>query len=458
MKNLNENGNIGQDVKKQFLALLLVAVIIGVAALYILLGNQPEPTQRGLLIEWQRYLPGISGTSVIQTSDGAYLALGRNASINVVSGEFGEFTNFTSIVVKTDESGNPIWAKTYSIVSGITETRLVKVVETSDGYVLAGTLSPAAYGFPEHFCLIKINFNGDVVWNKTYTRGVSDESYDLGGFIPANDGGYALVGSFSSPAPSITYLWFLKADSDGNLQFSKQLSIKNELPPDFGIPPWLGGRASALFQTNDSSYIIIGTAGSRPISPITSRIAKLDSNGNLQWHKEYGGEGNYYHTITYSAIATADGGYLIAGSAAPSGEAGKGIILKTDSELNMEWNRTYTYPSTIFSISRANEGEFMFLGIGSETINDTTSGQYIWAWKIDSLGNVRQQINIKKVDSYFFSSPASIIQTKDCGYVFTGVNYFGSFYTNQLTADDKFWIMKLSEWHITKSTRLIFYS
>jgi hypothetical protein len=207
----------------------------------------------------------------------------------------------------------------------------------------------------------------------------------------------------------------------------------------------IGGRASALFQTNDSSYIIIGTAGSRPISSIPSRIAKLDSNENLQWHKEYGGEGNYYHTTTYSAIATIDGGYLIAGSAAPSGGDGKGIILKTDSEGNMEWNKTYTYPSTIFSISRANEDGFMFLGIGSETLNDTNSGRYIWAWQIDSLGNVRQQVNIKKVDSDFFSSPASLIQTKDGGYVFTGVNYFGSFYTNQLTADDKFWIMKLSE-------------
>lgn len=368
-------------MKSQVIALLLVAVILGAAVLCIILGNQPEPTQRGLSIEWQRYLPGISGTSVIQTSDGGYLALGRNASINVVS---GEFTNFTSIVVKTDEKGDPVWAKTYSIAGGIAETRLGKIVETSDAYVLAGTLSPAAYGFPEHFCLIKINFNGDVVWNKTYTRGDPNESYELGGFIPTNDGGYALVGSFSSPAPSIAYLWFMKADSDGNLQFNKTLSIKNELPPDFGLPPWLGGRASALFQTNDSGYVIIGTAGSRPISPIASRIAKLDSSGNLQWHREYGGEGNYYHTITYSAIATTDGGYLIAGSAAPSGGAEKGIILKTDSEGNMKWNKTYTYPSTIFSISRANEGGFMFLGIGSETLYDTTSGRYIWAWKIDN--------------------------------------------------------------------------
>lgn len=131
-------------MKKKVLALLLVAVIVGAAAIYVLLGNQPEPTQRVLSIEWQRYLPGISGVSVIQTSDRGYLALGQNASIDNVS---GEFVNYTSIAVKTDASGNAVWAKTYSIAIGITTTRLTNAVETSDGYVLQAPLLQQLMGF-----------------------------------------------------------------------------------------------------------------------------------------------------------------------------------------------------------------------------------------------------------------------------------------------------------------------
>ncbi len=422
----------------------MLILLIGISL--FLIPVVAKDTNKQLSIEWQRYLPGISGVSVIQTSDGGNLALGQNASIDNVS---GEFANYTSIAVKTDASGNPIWAKTYSIAIGITVTRLINAVETSDGYIFAGTLAPAAYGFPERFCLVKINFNGDIVWNKTYARGVPDESYEVGGFMSTKDGGYALVGSYSGPAPSIAYLWFLKVDSAGNLQWNKTLAIKNGYSSNFYMPAWLAGRASSLFQTNDSGYIIIGTITSRAISPSYSEIIKIDSNGNVQWYKAYGGQGDYYHTITYSAIATMDGGYLMAGSAAPSGGDEKGIIFKTDSEGNMEYNKTYTYPSTIYSISRANEGGFMFLGMASETLLDTTSGRYIWAWQIDSLGNVQQQAAIKKVDNYFFTNPASLIQTSDGGYVFTGVSLGPYNQANQLTADDKFWIMKISEFQPT---------
>jgi hypothetical protein len=402
--------------------------------------------QHKMVIQWQRYLPGISGISVIQTSDGGYLALGQNASIDNVS---GEFTNYTSIAVKTDESGNPIWAKTYSVATGITETRLIYAVETSGGYILAGTLTPAAYGFPERFCLIKINLNGDIVWNKTYARGVPDETYEVGGFISTSDGGCALVGSYSGPQPSIAYLWFVKVDSAGNLQWNRTLAINNSLFSSSYMPGWLAGRASSLFQTNDGEYVIIGTLASRVISPSYAEIVKLDSDGNVEWYRTYGGEEDYYHTLILSAAATADGGYMMAGSAAPSGGAEKGIVFKADSEGNMEWNKTYTYPGTIYSISRANDGGFMFVGMASETLLDTISGRYIWAWQVDSLGNIQLQSAIKKVDNYFFTKPASLIQCSDGGYVFTGVSIGPHDQANQLTADDKFWIIKISKSELT---------
>jgi hypothetical protein len=139
----------------------------------------------------------------------------------------------------------------------------------------------------------------------------------------------------------------------------------------------------------------------------------------------------------------------MAGSAAPSGEAEKGIVCKVDSEGNMEWNKTYKYPGTIYSISRADDGGFVFVGMAAETLLDTAGGRYIWAWQIDSLGNIQLQSAIKKVDSYFFTNPASLIQSGDGGYVFTGVSFGPSNQASQLTAGDKFWIMKISKSEVT---------
>jgi hypothetical protein len=90
-----------------------------------------------LQVEWQQFLPGISGSSVIQTSDGGYLALGVNASIQ--KNDLGEdvFVNQEPILVKTNASGNVIWTKIYHVEGGGLE--LSKVIQTNDGgYALGG--------------------------------------------------------------------------------------------------------------------------------------------------------------------------------------------------------------------------------------------------------------------------------------------------------------------------------
>ena len=107
-----------------------------------------------LSIEWQHYLPGISGSYVIQTSDGGYLALGQNAAIDTVS---VNFTNFTTIASKTDSAGNLIWTRVYD------DTLLTTVIQTGNGYVLAGSVGGYGAG------LVKIDIEGNVLWNKTYS-------------------------------------------------------------------------------------------------------------------------------------------------------------------------------------------------------------------------------------------------------------------------------------------------
>jgi len=166
--------------------------------------------------------------------------------------------------------------------------------------------------------------------------------------------------------------------------------------------------------------------------------AKLDSDGNLQWNQTYGGEGDYYGTYVSSSIALADG-YLIVGGASSLGGSQTGLILKTDLQGNLAWNKTYAYsgfPSSINSISEANDG-FVFLG--SATSNSGAFEGFTWVAKIDSSGQGQEQLGIPMVNH--LSYPSSIIQTNDGGHVFVGVwnqSSFGTF-------NQRFWIVKVSD-------------
>ncbi len=429
--------------KKPAIAAILV-LLIGIAGLFAV--SAVQTANETLQIEWQQYLPGISGNSVIQTSDGGYLAIGQNASIDFDSSPI--FTNYTSLVVKTDSQGNIIWAKDYSIEG--TNTRLSLAVQTSDGdYVLAGThavktiyltdnTDPQFGIATQQFCLIKIDPQGNIIWNKTYVQAkqslgdleINVNGYSLQGIVQTSEGGYALVGSYTFDVGN-GGLWLVKTDSSGNLEWNQTLRT--------------GSYASAIFQADDQGYIIVGSETSRGPSPSMYKMIKVDTNGNMQWYKNYGGTGDYYSARSSSGLAVEDG-YVIVGSASPQGSAPNGWIVKTDTEGNMLWNKTYTYaklPISIHSVSPANDGNLMFIGTATKHTKsgefDANSRTYTWIAQIDNSGTIQGQLGIDMGNSY--TNPASIIQTTDGDHVFVGV-WNQSF---QASADQKFWITRVAD-------------
>ena len=145
-------------------------------------------------------------SSVQQTSDGGYIVAGYTGSFGAGGDIF---------LIKTDASGNVIWAKTYG---GTGYEEAFSVQQTSDGvYIVAGYTYSFGAGCRDIF-LIKTDANGNVQWAKTY--GGTD--YDRASSVQqTSDGGYIVAGYTESFGVGGSDVFLVKTDANGNIQWAK---------------------------------------------------------------------------------------------------------------------------------------------------------------------------------------------------------------------------------------------
>jgi hypothetical protein len=102
----------------------------------------------------------------------------------------------------------------------------------------------------------------------------------------------------------------------------------------------LGDRASAVQATADGGYVVAGSTTSFGAGNSDAWVLKLDASGNILWQKTYGGE---LYDTAYAVQATADGGYVVAGQWDFSGSCnscgGKAALLKLDAGGNVVWQK-----------------------------------------------------------------------------------------------------------------------
>ncbi len=201
-------------------------------------------------------------------------------------------------ILKLDANGNVVWQKTYG---GADYDHAYSIQQTSDGgYIVAGeTWSSWSFGAERNgdAWVLKLDANGNVQWQKRY--GGADS--DIASFIQqTSDGGYIVAGrtDYFGAGDFDFDVWVLKLDANGNVQWQKR----------YGGPGW--DWASSIQQTSDGGYIVAGYTDSFGAGYFDVWVLKLDASGNVQWAKTYGGA-DYDHAN--SIQQTSDGGYIVAG-------------------------------------------------------------------------------------------------------------------------------------------------
>ena len=224
--------------------------------------------------------------SVIQTRDGGFVIVGGGN--HPISGMAGK-------LVKIDLEGNLQWNKTYGETNdnGI----LRSVIETDDGYVLAGSTHDDVW-------LVKTDSNGDMMWEKSYGGQKSDGCMAA---VRATDGGYLLVGYTYSFGAGDYDSFVVKTDSWGNRLWQKTYGGSGS--DGFG----------SIIRAMDGGYVLTGNVNSSD-NDRASVVVKLSVSGELEWEKTYPGVDKLQ-----SVDLAVDGGYILVGN--------KGYSLDIDSEV-----------------------------------------------------------------------------------------------------------------------------
>ncbi|MBT0160187.1 hypothetical protein G4O51_09405 [Candidatus Bathyarchaeota archaeon A05DMB-2] len=302
-----------------------------------------------------------AGYAVIQTTDGGYAIAGYAATY----GPHGYY-NQSALLIKTDSVGEAQWEKTYSNELGYP---VLSVMQTEDaGYILS------THG--GH--LLKLGADGNIQWAKTYGVSLSDSFA-----IKTSDGGYVLAGWMRNDFNGMdTFL--VKTDQDGFVLWNKTFAP--------------GGSSNALvyavMETKDGGYALTGQWGNGYFW-----LATTDSEGNLLVNQTY----NVSNLVSYSEsfANTADGGYILAG-----GDGSNAWFVKTDTQGNMQWNRSYT-GRTFVSVAQTVDGGYI-AAESDKLVKTDASGEVQW-----DTGSLLSEKGVY-----------SVIVTEDRGYAVTGCSGF----------------------------------
>ena len=281
-----------------------------------------------------------SFSSVFETSDHSFLLAGTTNSFGNGDNDFW--------VVKVDNNGNLQFNKTFG-TSG--NDQLAQMIKTSNGnYVLSGRYHNASKQFTADAWLIKINEDGDLLWNHTY-GGIR---YDVPQSVTElSTGGYAFATWTGNTAtdPNQGDFMVIKVDENGIQQWNSTYGI-------------VGGTdiPSKIIETSNGGVIVTGFSRYASSQKEQIVVVKFNSDGSQSWNKSFGGSKSDWGNL----ILKLKDGYLLCAHTVSYGPGnGDNILIKIDENGNQIFNQTNGQSQGddfFWDMKPTSDGNFIFAG------------------------------------------------------------------------------------------------
>lgn len=377
---------------------------------------------------WNRTFGGEvfdSAQSVAEYPHGGLVIAGVT---NTLSGSHAE-----ALLIRTDSAGNPVWKKTFG-GSGSDEARSVVVTRQGEIVFTGSKFSPGLKG--DDLWVVKTDAEGNEIWN----RKSGQQGLERGmAIVQATDNGFFVT---ETVAAEIWKIKLVKLDLDGNLVREHEYT---------GIEPDTNSCGYTLSLHPDETLFLSGPGMNRGIWSITTQadgtetrrqqfgmrpkepsptphatwrqpyvqsgwLVKTDAQGRVLWNTTFGD--TRIHNPC-SVRETADGGYVIAGSAMNDGMHSDAWLMFFD-EMGQKTRRIIIGSeglSEIRSMQQLSDGGFILTG------KHDTSGpgsQKIWLIRTDNTGSKlweKDYLNLLRGEG------RSVSRSSDGGYVVSGFFY-----------------------------------
>lgn len=304
---------------------------------------------------WTKRIP-YNGAQVpfeIQPSiDGHFFIMGKNTSSNEI------------IISKVDLSGNISWSKAYG-VPGFSTPVPLSLVQASDGSIFIATTfnTPQVRGF-----LMKVNSNGDLIWAKSYTTNLGPNTHIR--TVQILSDGNLLVTGYSDANTGSSCL--IKMDDNGNVIWQKNYQsnyvfeiFQSTCEMNNGDIISAGyvyenNRSIMIFRSNAAGNVIwsktyanpgyhfiimsmvkndaeelivsgVRYSGSYNAANAQFFLIKLSNDGNIIWSKLLNGTNDSEMIQSEAILSRANGGgYLIAGTVLNGTQGNYANLMKTN--------------------------------------------------------------------------------------------------------------------------------
>ncbi len=229
--------------------------------------------------------------SCLQTSDGNFVAFGRQGVFNV------DF-----YLSKWDDTGSLLWNKKYDL--GSNHDFGNSVDETSDGGFIMGGYTNANGATPE-ILVVRTDSTGTLQWAKKFASASDNQCNSV---MQTSDGGYVIAGT------SQYNIFVIKLNSTGDTSWSR---IYGNTAVEYGMK---------IREIPGNGYIITGEAFNTSISQSQMCLVRIDPSGNIMWSNTYGSSSVNSEGMDVSLAI--DGGFIACGHIFDSPRGG--YIVKTD--------------------------------------------------------------------------------------------------------------------------------
>ncbi|MFP9115853.1 T9SS type A sorting domain-containing protein [Flavobacterium sp. RHBU_3] len=363
-------------------------------------------------ILWQKTIGNVNSempNDIALTSDGGYIIAGSHNSPNSSYG-------YDFLIVKTDSEGNAEWQKIlggtgYDVAHGVHPT-------PDGGYIVAGESTSndgdavAGHGMSD-FWVLKLDSEGNTTWQKKFGGTLNDICMAI---QPTSDGGYVVAGVTESTNGDVTGnhgmndYWLIKLNANGDKMWQKTYGGTSI---DYGLVMTLASDGGYLLSgfvfSNDGD--VTGNHGAADMW-----VVKTNATGTIEWQKSMGGTNN---ETTYDVITTQDGGYLLGGYAmSADGDltVNQGNtdywVVKLSSSGTLEWQKSMGGSNLDYvkGLRETANNEYIIVGnsrSGDGDVGGNLGNEDFW---VVQLGEVVSGIDIpEKMNITAYPNPAADI-------------------------------------------------